>query len=374
MKSFTACLAMAMVGWTTSVGAGEIGADKKVLVWGNGQTNTSYMRQNVEAMDKSPFDGVIFEAMAATASGPVSFSGKFWGARRFTEDELKPVVDDLKATHFTRLTDNFLRINVTPGDVDWFDPEFDSVIANAKLVAKVASASGVRGILLDPEMYTQPVWVYGGQKYHAERSYEAYCKQVRLRGRQFMEAIQSEWKEPLIFLTYAWTQVAMDPAPMTEMKGYGLLPSFLDGWLDVAKPGTTIVDGFEQSYTYRDDEQFAQARAIFNHTGEAISTVPQAYRDRVKQRLWPVDGPGCRLLPLERGRARHEQAIAPSSSNTPYIVRSTMQTAMRGSTAASRTGGPARTLPRPTPTPSATPEKTTPQRGRPIETCPAAAT
>ena len=37
-------------------------------------------------------------------------------------------IDDLKATPFRRLTERFLRVNVTPGKVDWFDDQAWAVV------------------------------------------------------------------------------------------------------------------------------------------------------------------------------------------------------------------------------------------------------
>ncbi len=294
MKIAGTCLALAAMASSAFAWSSEIGSDKKVIAWGRGDTDTRYMREHTDAMEASPFDGVIFEVFAGAAPNRVSFSSEFWGARRFTEEELAPAIEDLKATRFARLTDNFLRIHVTPGNVDWFDPEFDAILENARLAAKVAAEGNVRAIALDPEMYGQPVFVYGGQKYRETRTFEDYCAQVRLRGRQFMEAIQSQWESPLILLTYAWSQVGMDPAPSTSVKGFGLLPSFLDGWLDAAGPKTFIVDGFEQSYTYRDDRQFAQGRDHFQKAGESVSSLPGAYREHVCLGfgLWMDQGSG----------------------------------------------------------------------------------
>ena len=52
------------------------------------------------------------------------------------------MLDDLKATHLQRLRHNFLRFDVVPGELDWFD-DYSAVINNARVAAKVARAAAV---------------------------------------------------------------------------------------------------------------------------------------------------------------------------------------------------------------------------------------
>src|SRR6266516_4599647 len=102
--------------------AAPLRAEKKLIEFGWDEPTTRFMRDHISEMEQSPFDGCVFTATAKQRdSGDLSFSGSGWGRRSFPESELKPALDDLKATHFRKFTDNFLRFNVCPGDVDWFD-------------------------------------------------------------------------------------------------------------------------------------------------------------------------------------------------------------------------------------------------------------
>ena len=41
-----------------------------------------------------------------------------------------------------------------------------------------------------------------------------------------------------------------------EPSGYGLLPAFIDGWLDVVPPTVRIVEGDENAYRFNDPTEF----------------------------------------------------------------------------------------------------------------------
>jgi hypothetical protein len=271
----------------------SVGPDKRIIEWGWDQPDTNYLRQHITDMEKTPFDGVILGARAWTQEGqPVYFSHENWGKRRFTDEELRPAMDDLAATTFSRFTDNFLRINVTPGDVDWFDPDFEAVISNARLAGRLAAAGHLRGFMLDVEMYQSPVFTYRGQKYCQEKTFAEYAAQVRARGREFMAAIQEQMPALVVLMTFANSLLAQAPQERLQDLGYGLLPAFVDGMLDAAGPHTEIVDAYESAYPFRDVAQFAAGRKAILDAGLKLSQVPEGYRQhmRVGFGLWMDQG------------------------------------------------------------------------------------
>ncbi len=83
---------------------------------------------------------------------PENFTWLCWGRRRFAFGELEPALADLAALKSTGFRHNFLRFNVTPADIDWFD-DHDAVVSNARLAARLAHSGGCEGILLDTEAY-----------------------------------------------------------------------------------------------------------------------------------------------------------------------------------------------------------------------------
>ncbi len=106
---------------------------KKLIEWGWDEPGTKFMRENVEKMEQLPFDGLVFHADSSRGG---SLNWEMWGTRKFETAEFQHTVDDLRATRFRRLTERFLRVNVTPGTVDWFDDAgWNTVLANFGLAA-----------------------------------------------------------------------------------------------------------------------------------------------------------------------------------------------------------------------------------------------
>ena len=127
----------------------QIGADKKVIEWGWDEPGPAFMRANAARMDTSGFDGVIFHTDAAAVDGRVlRFDWHVWGPDAFEYSAFAQHVEDLRAAHatFKNMTDNFMRFNVCPGTVDWFDDKAFAVVAqNAAVAGRVSKAGGGKG-------------------------------------------------------------------------------------------------------------------------------------------------------------------------------------------------------------------------------------
>src|SRR5438874_10575387 len=116
----------------SSLHAGDATTSKKLIEFGWDEPDTAFIRQHIAEMEKTPFDGCVFHVnWTKPTGGGGSFTWDCWDTRRFTAEELKPALGDLKATKFSRFTQNFLRFNTAPGKIDWFD-DFSAVINNAK--------------------------------------------------------------------------------------------------------------------------------------------------------------------------------------------------------------------------------------------------
>ncbi|HID07835.1 MAG TPA: hypothetical protein EYP10_11900, partial [Armatimonadetes bacterium] len=144
-----------------------------------------------------------------------------------------------------------------PG-IDWFDHEWDAVAHNAKVLARVAKRGGCVGLMFDPEQYgNQRIWTYSAlpEAVKTRIPKEKYVAKVMERGMQFMRAINSEFPDVKILCLFG-------PALALDGRGerYDLLAPFLEGMCRVATPGTEIIDGYEQSYPYRTEPAFREAR------------------------------------------------------------------------------------------------------------------
>jgi hypothetical protein len=232
---------------------------KKLIEFGWDEPDTAFMRRHLAEMEATPFDGCVFHVNYAKPGGSGNFTWECWGRRTFTPAELQPALDDLKATRFRRFRHNFLRFNVTPGDVDWFD-DFSPILANTELAARVAKQGRCAGLLFDIEQYNAQPFDYRKQRDAKSKSWDEYAAQVRLRGRQVMEAFQKGYPGLKVFLTFGyslpWAQMQRRGASLADVP-YGLLAPLLDGMAAAAKGKTRIVEGCELAYPDRTSEQLA---------------------------------------------------------------------------------------------------------------------
>jgi len=253
---------------------------KKLIEFGWDEPDTAFMREHLAEMEKTPFNGCVFHLNYKDADGASkNFTWECWGQKQFNEAQLKDALDDLQNTPFQTLTHNFLRFNVTPGDVDWFD-DFSAILSNAKLAAKIANQGGVKGILFDIEQYNSGLFNYSQQRDGSAKSFSEYAQQTRKRGKELMEAFQSEYSDITIFLTFGYCLpwVQMGGEKKLEEVHYGLLASLLDGMVDGANGESVIVDGCELAYSYKDTSRFAKTYKMMTEDVLEIVADPRKYK------------------------------------------------------------------------------------------------
>jgi hypothetical protein len=251
-----------------------------LIEFGWDEPDTSFLRRHTDVVERAPFDGCVFHVVATDGHGKLeNFAWLGWGRRTFTETELKPAIDDLRATHFRRFTHNFLRMNTTPADLDWFD-DYSPVLANAQLAARVAREGRAAGLLLDVEPYQGKLFNFAKQARAATKSWEDYAAQARRRGREVMEALQDGFPGLTVFLTFGHslprTQSRGGKKPLADCDD-GLLAPFLDGMIAAAQGDTRLVDGFELSYGYKDPARFDQAYQLMKQGVLPIVAEPAQY-------------------------------------------------------------------------------------------------
>jgi hypothetical protein len=257
-------------------------SEKYLVEFGWDEPGTAFLRQHIQTMEQTPFDGCVFHVDGKTPTGePIRFTSNTWGRRAFTGEELQGPLEDLKSIRFKRFKHNFLRFNVTPGDVGWFD-DFSPIVQNAKQAAALAKAGQCAGILFDVEAYAAPLWDY--RKLRHDHAWPEYQQQARARGRELMGGFQTGFPNLTVFLTFgysiAWVQMEHGKKPL-EQCGYGLLPAFLDGMFEQAAGKTTIVDGCELAYSYKDLTLFQRDYSLMRTGVLEIVQNPKKYHDQV---------------------------------------------------------------------------------------------
>ena len=193
-------------------------AAKRLIEMGWDEPDPAFMRQHLAQLEASPFDGCVYHIGGPRPDGQLgNFAWASWGTREFTEKELATDIANLEATPFRRFSANFLRMNVTPGNLDWFD-DHTAVFSNLMLGASVARRAKSAGVLLDTEQYQGALFDYTKQRGSDRRAYAQYAAQARKRGGEAMRALERGYPGLTVFLTLGVTQTAIQtrwvPVPL----------------------------------------------------------------------------------------------------------------------------------------------------------------
>jgi hypothetical protein len=246
---------------------------KYLIEFGWDEPTTAFMREHIEQMERMPFDGTVYHVQYLKPDGTMgSFMNDCWGKLAFTDAQLQNALDDLAHTPFRTFAHNFLRFNVLPGDVDWFD-DYSAVLSNAEQAARIARASNSEGIFFDDEQYNYPLFNFVKLTKKNHQTWEACTAAARRRGGQVMAAFDKGWargaaagaaSRPLVvMLTFGisepYEECRLHSRKLAEVH-YALLVPFLQGMFDAALPGDRIVDGGEVAYGLRTAKEFLDER------------------------------------------------------------------------------------------------------------------
>ena len=262
------------------VQAAEPSGAKKIIEWGWDEPDTEFIRAKIAKMEEFPFDGLVFHV---TSSKGGNFTWEMWGERKFDVGEFRHSIDNLKATNFQRFTDRFLRVNVTPGAVDWFDEDAWAVVRdNYGVASQVAKQGGCKGFMFDVEQYNSGLFDYGKQKHRETKSFADYQAKLRQRGREWIKEVNRHFPEITILLTFGY-RIAQPPEGRDRSEvHYGLLADFLDGVLEACSERTKIVDAWEYSYPYKERRQFEDGYRTIKEKSLEWTALPESYRRRVQ--------------------------------------------------------------------------------------------
>lgn len=248
---------------------------KKFIEAGWDKPDTARLRANLAEMEKTPFDGVIIGVTGKNDEGKTvqaraAFTDTPWKKAWFQSS-----IDDLKAIHSKRLTDNLIQVGANPGNVDWFDDAgWKQIVDHMRIVAEIAKEGHLKGILFDPEAYSKPYmqFNYAAQAQRDKHTFEQYQVKARQRGKEVIAAVASV--DPnLLFYTFFMNSVnstaikTPDPQTALQTYSYNLYPAFINGWLDAAPPTMIFVDGCEgQGYHGNSQLDFLQTANLIRNT------------------------------------------------------------------------------------------------------------
>jgi hypothetical protein len=258
-----------------------------ILEWGWGTPRLQDFPPYIERIQELPFDGAVIDVTT-----PLDERGLSWTLFTDTpvdETFLDALAADYGDLDWGRYDHNLLRMNVSPASVDWFDDAgWSVVLANAEAWAGLSNRLGFAGIMLDTEQYGESVTLFEYAARDDGRSYEDVAAAAYERGLALTDALEQGHPDLTIILTFSLTTPGVGDDFDVNHR-YSLLPPFVEGMTAAAKDGTTIVDGYEQSYIYAEPGQFEAARA-------QMTTVPQNYAPEGTMR--PAVGFGLWLDPF----------------------------------------------------------------------------
>ena len=241
--------------------------------------------------------------------------GDPWGLKRLDYQQFIPDIKAFQSVKdWGRLTDNFnwsvmaARPAHTKDDVqDWFkDDDWDIILSNARVQAKVAKECGFKGMVLDTEQYdgripqgawyfffSYPYYVEYGYKVTPEpkpRPFPEVAAKVRQRGTQYARAICSAFPGiRLMVLPGLYEETQHRGTGPLEQNHAGLFPSFIDGLLLGLDEEATLIAGSEPTYhmtTYRD---IIGVRQSYDQAIEQLCKAPAHLKSKMSFAvgIWP---------------------------------------------------------------------------------------
>jgi hypothetical protein len=294
LQSLMLCILGAGV-WLAPAWAQD-GRAKKLIYYGWGLRDTQYIRDHWREMEETPFDGtgiIVAVDRQAWQQGKTDTTDQLgWqvmGKRAFRSEEFGDALADLKVPQWQRFTDNFLPIILSAAQsaagLNWFDDDRWRVVAqNFAVVAQIAAAGGLKGLILDPEHYNYALFRYADQRRQVDRPFADYVGMARRRGREAMTAVAAHLPKAVLLSLYAYTLPfsELERGKRLEDITYSLLPAFYDGLLEAMPAGAFLVDGYEAAYAFQERRQFLDGYRRIRQDVVRLSAVPELYRARVQ--------------------------------------------------------------------------------------------
>lgn len=248
---------------------------KKFIELGWDIPDTAYLKAHHASMQReTPFDGVVLELEGVTPEGRRLSSQSMMDSQPWAPAWFAAARSNLAACAWTTFTDNFIRVNFTPGTIAWDDDAGWRVFCvKSGLAARIAKEAGLKGLAIDFELYGEPIFTYSAKSGHTFAEAQARTRQ---RGREWMTALAAHYPDMALLTLFVLDYVPLpktfdDPQALLEKAHYGLLPAFYNGMLDAVPAGMTIIDGCESGYYHNGETEFMRrAFALQSPGGPAI--------------------------------------------------------------------------------------------------------
>jgi hypothetical protein len=167
---------------------------KKIIEYGWDVPYPDFVRDNIRAMEKRPFEGIIFRTKG--------FDHVF-DVRPWSKADLQPQLDTLGQIQWQKFTDNLLTLYAANRwKMDWFsDDQWKVIVENLKLFSLAVKSGNCVGVCFDPEPYGENPWAYPGRtgasfdrspRRSARGQHLVTCRNARVEGSGFFHGPVSQ--------------------------------------------------------------------------------------------------------------------------------------------------------------------------------------
>lgn len=232
-------------------------------------------------MDGSPFDGIAFASLTGWRLMESSFT------RTYTQmtNELAP----MRGMEVQRLKHNFIVVN-TCKPTDFFN-DWSATVLKFQNLAKALKWAGIEGIFFDNEVYAPQISLFNyPTDCDTGNTLAQYEVQARLRGKQIMQAMVSEYPEiTVIFAHGPYVSCVETPAGVRAgQSGYTaseLMGAFTVGFMEGMGSQARIVDGGE-FYNYLTQQHYSDSYTWRKNTIATAASDHALIPDSLRP-VWP---------------------------------------------------------------------------------------
>lgn len=240
---------------------------KKLIIWDSTVRRPNNASTGIKAMvakyERAPFDGLVLDTYFSHEtyeSSPTlqTFSNWWTSGHKISWNSCATCLGDLQTIDWRYFSDNFIHLKFTSaatgyGCFDWYANSRNSLVWNIRMAARLAKAGYLRGIVLDCEPISTAgfkVFCHADRPYSATYSFAQYILKVRETAQWIMEAIQDEFPNIHLIVSFSYEQAIKQHNPPIAADNYGLLVPFLDGLQDSRTGSAEIHNYYEDGYPH----------------------------------------------------------------------------------------------------------------------------
>jgi hypothetical protein len=288
--------------------------------FGNTIPTPAFIRNNKAFLETQPFHGIV--AYLRNDSTGSNVTTRVMTGTPITQDAIASVLSPMAGQTWTTLKKNFgLVQGSSPPDV--FD-DWSVVIQNFKNCAAALKAAGFVGMCFDNEQYAKAWGDYpAGASYYNTKTLNDYRAQMRLRGKQVMEAMVSVFPE-IAVITLHGPSVSEPNAPSSLQfpqwqSGNELLGPYYAGFMEgLGNSPALNIDGGEL-YTLRTANDFL-ASYNWRKFDEPSAAVNSPFIPTTLRPSWPEK--------ISISYGIYDRPFG-GASMSPSILQSTLTNALR---------------------------------------------